>query len=444
MSRTGGTITAGQLVDGGERVEPFQMSVFVLCLLCLVMDGFDVQVIGFVAPAIIADWGIDKAQLTPVFTAGLLGMLVGSLAFSWLADRIGRRPILIGATLFFALCMLVTASVNSLGALVAIRFVTGLGLGAIMPNAMALSGEFSPQRIRVTVMMIVACGFTIGAAVGGLIAVALVEWVGWRGVFVAGGIMPLILALVMMLRLPESLHFRVARGEDPSRLAPVIARLRPDLADPAALSLVPETAQPGGGALRDLFTGPRRTGTFLLWGMNFMNLLVLYFLSSWVPTLLVSAGHPQQVAILAGTLIQVGGIAGTLSLGRAIDLRGFGAVMVPLFALAGAALLAIGQPLPDWLLYITVTVIGFCIVGGQPALNSLAASYYPASIRATGIGWSLGIGRFGSVLGPIVGGALMLRAWPSETILMTLALPAFLTAALMLVMTGTLRRNPPH
>src|SRR4051795_5557760 len=187
----------------------YQIRMLLMCGLCLIMDGFDVQAMGYVAPALLAEWSVPRAALGPVFGAGLLGMLVGSLVLSVVADRFGRRPVLIGATLFFAACMLATPQVRSIGELTALRFITGLGLGAIMPNAMALAGEYSPRRVRVTIMMLISCGFTAGAALGGFVSVALISNFGWQAVFYFGGAVPLVLALCMLFLLPESLQLLV-------------------------------------------------------------------------------------------------------------------------------------------------------------------------------------------------------------------------------------------
>lgn len=177
------------LIDD-SRFGTYQLMIVTLCALCLVMDGFDVQAMGYVAPVVIREWGIAKETLSPVFGAGLFGMLVGSLAFSALADRVGRRPVLIAATFFFSICMFATGFSHSIAELVGWRFAAGLGLGCIMPNAMALAGEYSPRRIRVTIMMIVSCGFTIGGVVGGLITASLIPHFGWRAVFFVGGAIP--------------------------------------------------------------------------------------------------------------------------------------------------------------------------------------------------------------------------------------------------------------
>ncbi|CAB3787729.1 4-hydroxybenzoate transporter PcaK [Pararobbsia alpina] len=198
-----GSIDVGKVIDGG-RVNGLQIGLLIMCGLCLVLDGFDVQAMGYVAPAIIHAWGISKASMGPVFGASLFGLMLGALGLSVLADKIGRRPVPIGATFAFGCLMLATTRVTNIDALLVLRFVTGLALGCIMPNAMSLAGEFSAARMRVTSMMLISCGFTAGAAAGGFVSAALIPAFGWPSVFIAGGVLPLILALAMAIWLPES------------------------------------------------------------------------------------------------------------------------------------------------------------------------------------------------------------------------------------------------
>lgn len=389
------------------RVSPAAVRLLVIAGLAVLMDGFDVQAMGFVAPAVIQAWGVSKASLGPVFGAGLLGMLVGSLALSVLADRVGRRPVMLGATLFFACGMLATTRVTTIGELEAIRFVTGLGLGAIMPNAMALAGEHSAAANRVTMMMLVSCGFTGGAVLGGLVSAAIIPAFGWQSVFYVGGVFPLVLAALMVGGLPESGEFVAQRAAAKRASAPVT----------------------------QLFQGGRTRTTLLLWAVNFLNLINLYFLANWLPTIATSAGMSMSSAVLLGTMLQVGGVIGTVAMGPVIDRVGFRRVLVPVFVVAAVAIALIGRVgLPAPVLFGVVTIAGLCIIGGQPAVNALAASYYPTSLRSTGIGWSLGIGRVGSILGPTLGGELVRREWSNASIFATVAVPAAVSAALVYFM----------
>jgi MFS transporter, AAHS family, 4-hydroxybenzoate transporter len=420
-----------------SRFGPYQLLVVALCAMCLVMDGFDVQAMGYVAPVVIREWGIAKETLAPVFGAGLFGMLVGSLTFSALADKIGRRPVLIGATLFFSVCMTATGFAHSISELVAWRFVAGLGLGCIMPNAMALAGEYSPRRIRVTLMMIVSCGFTLGGVVGGLITAALIPAFGWRAVFFVGGAIPLVLGLLMWLALPESIQFLLFRnagngGGADARVRRNLARVAPTLQLSSETVFTSAETRSRGVPFVELFKEGRARVTVLLWIVNFANLLDMYFLSNWLPTVIRDAGYSTQTAVLAGTALWGGGVIGTLLLGRFIDVAGFTRVLATTFVIAIVATAAIGNPavmVSVVAMFLAIFLTGFSIIGGQPALNALAATYYPTSLRSTGIGWSLGVGRIGSVVGPVLGGALMHLQWSSSSLFMAAAVPACVSLA---------------
>ena len=432
-------IDLAALID--ERpVGRFQIGLLVLLGASVLMDGFDAQAMGFVAPAIIRAWGIDKASLGPVFGASLMGMLVGSLALSPLADRIGRRPVLIGSTLFFGLAMLATPLVSTIGSLFAVRFVTGLGLGGIMANAMALAGEYSPKRKRVSLMMWVSCGFTAGAMLGGIVSAALIPRWGWTSVFVVGGSIPMVIALAMVRFLPESMQFLVLRGRRLDDVRRWIGRIAPDVPVSGSAGFASEP-RVEGALVAELFHEGRTPTTLLLWAINFMNLLNLYFLSSWLPTLVTSGGHDLSTAVLVGTVLQFGGVIGTVAMGPLIDRIGFYRVLVPAFAIATLAVYAIGRPsLSLGILFVVVFIGGICIVGGQPAINALAATIYPTTIRSTGVGWSLGIGRAGSIVGPVVAGRLIGWKWDNAQLFMAAAVPALLSC-LMLAAMAMMRRR---
>src|SRR6185312_11791450 len=221
-------VNINKVIDN-SRLGPFQFGVFFLCGLCLIMDGFDLQAIGFVGPALRREFHIPAETMGTLFSAALVGVLFGSLLFSMLADRIGRRPVLIGVTLYFSALSLMTARAGTVDHLIVIRFLAGLGLGGIMPNAMALVGEYSPARSRVISMMVVSNGFTLGAAFGGPIAAYIIPNYGWRGVFYFGAVTPLVITLLMFFLLPESLQYLALRGNDKSKLAGWLGRVDPEV-----------------------------------------------------------------------------------------------------------------------------------------------------------------------------------------------------------------------
>jgi MFS transporter, AAHS family, 4-hydroxybenzoate transporter len=420
-----------------SAVGPLQIRVFALCMICLIMDGFDVQAMGYVGPAVVGEFGAPRSALGPVFAAANVGVLIGSLLFSMLADRIGRRPVIIYATLWFSLLTLATGFAQSMEQLLWLRFISGLGLGCIIPNATALVGEFSPRRSRVTLTMGITVGFTAGAAVGGFVALWLIPLFGWRSVFYVGGAVPLVIAVMMYFSLPESLQFLAVRRTKLDQLARWLKKLDPTIQVGPGTEYVSNEQPRSGAPLTHLFTEGRTTVTLLLWVVYFMNLLILYSLSNWIPTVFTGMGYSQNAALLAGTLLQVGGTLGAYGLAWAIARKGFLPVLVVTFALATISVALIGQPgLNFTIVSLIVFVAGWCIIGGQPGLNTLAATYYPTIARSTGVGAALGVGRLGAILGPYAGGVLLAQQWSEQQLFWVAAVPAAITTILLFVLLG--------
>ncbi len=424
-------VNVTEVVDR-SRFGSLQRTTFVLCLLCLIMDGFDVQALGYTAPSIVREWGVPSAALGPVFAAGNFGVLIGALFCSMLADRIGRRPVLVGATLFFSAMTILTARATSIEELLALRFVAGAGLGTIIPNASSLVGEYSPQHRRATMIMLVGVGFTAGAAIGGFIAAALVPTYGWQSVFYFGGAVPLLIAVAMFIALPESLQLMVLRGKSRSRLATWLRQIDPSLHVTANTSFVVREENKAGVPIFRLFREGRSVATLLFWVVNFMNLLNLYSLASWLPTVVRDAGYSTQTAVLVGTVLQVGGTIGTFGLAWLVGRRGFVPVLTATYAVACVSIALIGQRgVPLSLIFALVFVAGWCVVGSQPGLNALSGAYYPTYVRSTGVGAGLGIGRIGAIIGPVIGGLFMAAQWSTRDMFLAAAIPAAISAVAM-------------
>src|SRR5260370_999855 len=274
------------------------------------MSGFDVHTMGFVAPAIVGAWHISPANLGPVFGAGLFGMLAGSIVLGAMADRVGRRPVLVGATVFYGLCMLGTTLIQNIPQFLVIRFMTGFGIGGVMGIASALVSEYGPRKRRASLMTWVSCGFTGGAIAGGLLSAALVPSEGWKSVFLVGGVLPLAIAVAMVSYLPESLQLLVLTRRDPEKVAQWLGRIAPNVqVGPRTSFVVHEQAQ-AKASVGELFRHGRGTMTLLLWGVNFANLLDLFFLSNWLPMLSLRVGAGASTAVLIGTSLQIGGTVG--------------------------------------------------------------------------------------------------------------------------------------
>lgn len=412
-----------------QPIGGFQLRLLLLCAAVLFLDGFDTQAIGYVAPALAREWGLGKGALGPVFSAGLFGLMIGALLFGPLADRVGRKKIIIFATLAFGVGALATAFAGGLDALLALRFLTGLGLGGAMPNVVAMTSEFNPQRRRATMVMVMFCGFSVGAALGGLLAAVLIPRFGWRAVFVVGGIAPLILAPVLTRWLPESVRFLAASGGANARVAQLLQRINPKASFASGARFVAgETALPGL-PVAHLFREGRTIVTLLLWVVFFMSLLDIYFLANWLPTVLHDLGASVSKAVAIGSMLQVGGVVGTLALGSVVDRFSFRALALVYFG-AMFAVAAIGQ-LGHAARPVTLAIFaaGFCVIGGQIAANALAAGFYPTSVRASGVGWALGVGRVGSIVGPLIGGILLAQRSSTASVFLAAA-GAALCAAL--------------
>ncbi|NWK76858.1 aromatic acid/H+ symport family MFS transporter [Aquitalea sp. LB_tupeE] len=415
-------------------ISRFQWWIYILCGVCMVLDGFDVQAMGYVAPALLQDWQVDKAALGPVFGAGLFGLLIGSLLLSIAADKLGRRPVLLASTFFFGLCMLATPLARSIEELFIMRFITGFGLGAIMPNAMALCGEFSPRRKRISIMMLVSCGFTIGAMLGGVVAAALIPQFGWQSVFYLGVILPILLGLLMLVHLPESIQFQVLSGKKQSQALAVLQQALPNEKRPHTAQLIVAEEPAKGMPVMALFKEGRARSTLMIWCISFLNMIALYFLSNWLHTITKLAGLSLQQAVLVGAALQLGGTFGTVAMGRLIDRIGFRRVLIPCFISAAIFIALIGHTADTvLLLFGAVFLTGFAVVGGQPAINAMAANNYPTALRTTSVGWSLGIGRIGSLIGPVLGGQLIALNWSQSTLFHLVALPSVLIVLILLL-----------
>lgn len=421
-----------QFID--ERpLSRYQLLVAAMCGLIVFVDGFDAQAMGYVAPALTAAMKIPRGVLGSVISSGLVGMMVGALVSGPLADRIGRKPVLIACALIFGAGSLVTATAQSVESLMAWRVITGLGMGGAMPNAIALTSEYMPRRRRAGAVTMMICGFSLGAAVGGLVAASLIPRFGWPSVFIVGGVVPIAIALVSVFLLPESIRFLVVRGGADSRARDYLSRIAPGEAVAGPLSPGRDEHAPrerSGQAPRalivsELFTNGRAVATTLIWVIYFMNLLNLYFLNSWLPTIISDAGIPVETAIRLTSLFQIGGIAGAVLLGRLLDRTFSFWILAGCYAWAAAFVYSIGHAGGSVrLLALTITCAGVGIIGGQNASHALSSEFYPTRIRSTGVGWALGIGRIGSIVGPMIGGWLLSQNTPMQDVFWAAIIPA--------------------
>lgn len=435
-------------IDVGELIERsgfgrLQIELMVLCGALLLFDGFDTQAIGYVAPAIVREWGVAKSELGPIFSSGLAGLMVGALLFGPVADRIGRKPTIVICAVIFGVFTIGCAFAGGVGQLMLYRFLGGLGLGGAMPNAIALTTEFSPERSRSRSATILVCFFSLGAAVGGFLAAAVIPVLGWRAVFAIGGVAPLLLVPLILSRLPESARFLALKDSHSARLRVIVARLSPGTAISGATEFSAGRDEHALSSPRLLFAEGMAPVTLAVWAGFFMNLIVLHFLASYLPTILHGDGIAEADAVRATALYQVGGMIGAITIGWAMDRMRPGGVLA--CALSGAAvfigLIASAGPSLT-IINIATFGVGFCVVGGQIGANAYVSSLYPTAVRSTGIGWALGVGRFGSVIGPMLATGMLALGWSLNAVFYSAAVPAVL-AGLFLWIAGVVHHRSP-
>jgi AAHS family 4-hydroxybenzoate transporter-like MFS transporter len=404
----------------------FQIRVVGLCALIAFVEGFDAQSAGYVAPVLARAWSLSHETMGLFFSLGLFGLMLGAMLVAPLADRVGRRPTLLACLVAFGVSSISMAVSSSVEMLFFFRFLTGLGLGGAMPNVIALTSEYVPHRIRSLMVVLMFNGFILGSIVAGVTAARLASDLGYQPVFLIGGILPLLLVAGMAILLPESVRFLASKDNQQHRVAALMRKVNPLLPSDAVYVLDDHSAV--RMSVRALFQHGRAKRTVLLWVLVFCSLLDLFLLTNWLPTQIARLGVPLWTAILLGALLQVGGMAGIVQ-GWMIDWWGPArtlalAYLVAAIAIAGLAYAGNSVPL----LAVAVFCAGFGIVGGQTAANPVAVVSYPTEIRSTGVGWFLGIGRLGSIVGPALAGHLLTIGWSNKDIFMLATIPALVAA----------------
>jgi len=413
------TINVSEIIDR-RPMGPFQIWTVVLGGLVLVLDGFDGQTINFLTPSIAESTKIPVHSFGPILSASLIGLMIAALTTGPIADRWGRKWPVILSTLSFAVFSLLSAHANTRGGFLVLRFLTGLGLGGAMPNVVALASEYVPRRLLAVVISILFVGMPLGGTISGFTARAMVPIWGWRSVFLVGGVLPLAIALLLIAVLPESIQFLAMRRNASTRASKILARMMPDLAQPGVnIVVAPPAKEHKGVPVKHLFTEGRAAGTILLWIPYFMNLLLIYFLSSWLPSLLRESGMSVKAGVTATAFLNFGGVFGCLIEGYLLRRLGAFLVLILEYALAGLLIACIALLHVPFSVLVAMTFgTGLTIIGAQGGLNALAARFYPVSVRSTGVGWALGIGRIGSIVGPLLVGMFLEIGWNTRDILL--------------------------
>jgi len=434
-------INITRLIDDGPLTR-FQIGIIVCCALISALDGIDTQSIGVAAPFIAEGLGIKIADFGPIFSAALLGATIGAATFGPLADRLGRKMLLVVAAILFGVFTILTALANSVATLYAFRLLAGLGLGGATPCFIALTSEYAPARLRATLVTVMWSAFPLGAMLGGLLNSYLITQLGWRAIFYIGGIAPLLLALILAFYLPESIKFLLVRRNDIKAVARIVARLRsPRLLDGSRFVL--DEKRLPGTSIRHLFTEGRALGTVLLWVPFFMGFGILTVAVLWTPALLRLNGISPADAAFVVAFNGLGGFIGQSTAGRLIERFGILAILFPAFLLGAAATVGLGYGAASVALAATfIGLIGVFMGFGTGGAIALAATIYPTPIRSTGIGWGMAMGRFGQIVGPLIAGALLGAGWTADRIMLVIACGGLIGAVfIVLFRAWFVRRN---
>lgn len=387
------------------------IKVAVLCCLIQTLDGYDLTTIGLAVPSLTKAWGLPPTAFTWAFLFSSVGIMVGALVAGPIADRFGRKPTLMVAIAFFGVASLLSAYAPSLMVLVVLRFFTGIGIGGAYPTTVALTSDYTSDRWRASVVMFMFTGASIGGFVAGQVAHLVLPIWGWQGIFLVGGIAPLVLLAVIIFILPEAPQYQ--------------GGARPELVK----------ANPVSG----LFEEGRTFTTLVLWAVFLLNLLNLFLVNYWLPTVLHLGGRTPAEAAFISSMFSGGGVLVTLLLGPAMARYGSERVLALCLMLGVVCFALTALPLSYSAVMLVVAGAGAGVIGSQLGLNGYVAAIYPAALRSTGIGWALGIGRLGGIIGPVLGGALLGFGLPADKVMLFACGPGLITT-LLVVLLGQHRR----
>src|SRR6184192_2417319 len=397
-------VQVSQLLD--ERgISGFHIQLIIWSVLIALFDGYDIAAIALAAPELVRAWGVSRAELGPVLSASLVGILFGSMIFGWIGDRYGRKSALIGSLLLFGIFTWAGAHATHLQQMFWLRLVAGLGIGGVIPNMIAINIESAPRRSRATLGLIATGLVPLGGALPGFVSAALVPQYGWQILFLIGGIVPVAIAVCAFFWMPESIKYMSIHEAQRGKLTRLLERLAPGYRVPeGARFVIEDERQSPGSNPKYLFDDGLALITPLLWLLFALNLMGFFFLMSWTPTLMTAAKLPPTTVALAGAMLQVGGTVGALLLCWWLQRHRFLAIAI-MFAIAVPVVGSIGfAGLTSQAALLTATFFaGFLVLGIQSGINVVGAMIYPTSLRANGSGWELGIGRIGSIVGPLVG-----------------------------------------
>jgi len=405
----------------------YQKLVIFLGFCVIALDGFDIAIMGFIAPTLKQEWGVSNHELGFVISTALIGLALGALFSGPLADWLGRKKIIINSVFFFGFWTIATAFSQNIEQMIFFRFMTGLGLGAAMPNMSTLVSEYAPERQRSFIITVIFCGFTFGAAIGGFAASWLIPQFGWHSLMALGGILPLLFAPLLIWKLPESARFLVIKQAPVARIHAILQRFYPGQVSENVSFILPQ--QPiKSSAMRIVLSRDYLFGSLMLWLIYFMGLFLVYILGSWLPTLVKEIGLTVSQAAVMTALYQAGGTVGSLFAGWLMDKINPHRALGIIYTVGGLFTMAIGYAGVNFPLLCSLAFIsGACLNGANTGMNALSARFYPTQARATGSSWMHGVGRIGAILSAFAGAEMLAMGLDFRSVFLILGIPAALT-----------------
>ncbi|MCS5478829.1 aromatic acid/H+ symport family MFS transporter [Corynebacterium sp. YIM 101645] len=427
------------------KFTPFHFWMLFWACVIITFDMYDLVIFGSVLPVLMTDWGITPAQAGLVGSSGLFGMMVGAMVFGLLADRFGRRNILIASIVMFSVATVLCAVAPGPAVFGGLRFIAGLGIGGILPTIIAMLTDYAPKRLANTFVAIVMSFFSVGGILAALVAMVVIPRFGWQATYYVAAI-PLLLLPLMLPYFADSPAVLLATGRG-NRLHAILERIAPGKVSPVtelvAVSEAPvDAAAVKRSPLAALFTDGRALATLMVWVAFFMCLLMVNGLNTWLPGLMVNAGYALTAGLTFMATMNIGAIIGTLTLGRLADKLGVKKVLVPMFLVAGISIIALGYGNSFAMLIALVFIAGACTMGAQNISYAFVSQYYPSHIRSTAIGMASGIGRLGAIGGPTFGGLLLSMGVSSQMNFLFFAIPGFIAAAAFLLVPLGRRQAP--
>ena len=430
----GQVLLIDELVDG-QRFRRFNLNLLLWSFLAMLADGYDIAALASAAPQLARSWHVAPKAFAPALSASLFGILFGAPLLGYVGDRFGRRTAIVVGCAIYGLGTLATVWATDLDQVVVLRFLAGIGIGGLMPNTIALNSELAPKRLRAALVVLMFTGITTGGGIPGYIQAWLIPHYGWQVMFWIGGLAPLLIGACLLLALPESVKYLAARPLRRAELLATIRRLRSDLtiADDAQFVIAPG-AQARGFALAQIFRRGLAWVTPILWICFATALMANYFINSWLPLIFENNGFTAKESGIAISCYHYGGTIGGLLMSLVLGRFGFLAVAL-MFLVAVPAIASIGHPGISFSTMASAAALaGLCTLGAQFGNNAASGLVYPTAFRSRGVGWALAVGRFGSVIGPLIGGTLIGMELPLRRLFVLASVPMLvgLLAALTL------------